>query len=115
MTMKKWTIEAFAASRFMAAAMLKPATAAPIKIGSKNFTEQYSGGNVHGRSGKCRLRGRAQDQSRRNADRPSGADDRRNRSLSGIYGTALSADIALGAAMVEKEHRMNIGQKLRFA
>lgn len=39
--MKKWTIGAFAAGVFMAAAMLSPATAAPIKIGSKNFTEQY--------------------------------------------------------------------------
>ena len=39
--MKKWTIGGLAASLFMAAAMLSPAAAQTIKVGSKNFTEQY--------------------------------------------------------------------------
>lgn len=39
--MKLWTTKALAASIAMAAATLQPAAAEPIKVGSKNFTEQY--------------------------------------------------------------------------
>lgn len=39
--MKKWTTKAVAATIIMAAATLHPAAAEPIKVGSKNFTEQF--------------------------------------------------------------------------
>ncbi|MGO8656429.1 glycine betaine ABC transporter substrate-binding protein, partial [Rhizobium ruizarguesonis] len=40
MTMKNWTKGIFAAG-IMAAAMFQPASAETIKVGSKNFTEQF--------------------------------------------------------------------------
>ncbi len=45
----------------------------------------HPGGDVCRRPGKRRLRGQAQDQSRRHPDRSSGADHRRDRPLSRIY------------------------------
>ncbi|MGO4174536.1 glycine betaine ABC transporter substrate-binding protein [Bosea sp. TAF32] len=39
--MKKWTTKAIVATIAMAAATLQLAAAEPIKVGSKNFTEQY--------------------------------------------------------------------------
>ncbi|MEJ6785345.1 glycine betaine ABC transporter substrate-binding protein [Aminobacter sp. Piv2-1] len=39
--MKNWTTKAIAATIAIAAATLQPAAAEPIKVGSKNFTEQF--------------------------------------------------------------------------
>lgn len=39
--MKKWTTKAIAATIVLAAATFQPAAAEPIKVGSKNFTEQF--------------------------------------------------------------------------
>ncbi|MEO5324567.1 glycine betaine ABC transporter substrate-binding protein [Mesorhizobium sp. CC13] len=39
--MKTWTTKAIAATIAIAAATLQPAAAEPIKVGSKNFTEQF--------------------------------------------------------------------------
>jgi len=39
--MKNWTIKTVVATIAIAAATLQPAAAEPIKVGSKNFTEQY--------------------------------------------------------------------------